>query len=112
MSYSFPLGAVPLSILAGVLCAVQPAALFPLFEALFGDGSLGVGFIADGLCLCVGGRDAPQTRSVTHSDSTPRTRRILRVGDWGGRQRASSISVEDVGLCVAKREDDDGHSGV
>jgi len=45
MSDSFPAGAVPLSILAGVLWVVQPAALFPLFEALVGDASLGLGFI-------------------------------------------------------------------
>ena len=45
MSDSFPTGAVPLSILAGVLWVLQPAALFPLFEALFGDTSLGIGFI-------------------------------------------------------------------
>ena len=45
MSDSFPVGAVPLSILAGVLWVVQPAALFPLFEALVGDASLGLGFI-------------------------------------------------------------------
>ena len=45
MSDSFPVGAVPLSILAGVLWVVHPAALFPLFEAVFGDASLGVGFI-------------------------------------------------------------------
>ncbi len=45
MSDSFPAGAVPLSILAGVLWVVQPAALFPLVEVLFTDASLGLGFI-------------------------------------------------------------------
>ena len=45
MSDSFPVGAVPLSILAGVLWVVQPTALFPLFEARLGDASLGLGFI-------------------------------------------------------------------
>jgi hypothetical protein len=45
MSDSFPAGAVPLSILAGVSWVVQPAAVFPLFEALLGDASLGLGFI-------------------------------------------------------------------
>lgn len=45
MSDSFPAGSVPLSILAGVLWAVQPAVLFPLFEGFLGDASLGLGFI-------------------------------------------------------------------
>lgn len=45
MSDSFPAGSVPLSILAGVLWVVQPAVLFPLFEALLGDASLGLGFM-------------------------------------------------------------------
>lgn len=45
MSDSFPVGAAPISILAGVLWVVQPAALFPLFEAFLGDASLGLGFI-------------------------------------------------------------------
>ncbi|OYR64270.1 hypothetical protein DJ71_22945 [Halorubrum sp. E3] len=31
--------------LAGILWVVQPAALFPLFEPLLGDASLGIGFI-------------------------------------------------------------------
>ena len=56
MSDSFPAGAVPLSILAGVLWVVQPAALFPLVEALVGDASLGLGFIF-AVIFGHGGRD-------------------------------------------------------
>ena len=45
MSDSFPTGAAPLSILAGLLWVVDPAWLFSLIEPALGDVSLGIGVL-------------------------------------------------------------------
>lgn len=45
MSDSFPTGAVPVSILAGVLWIIRPVWLFSLLEPALGDVSLGIGML-------------------------------------------------------------------